>query len=103
MDRLSRLNHQGVIAITSAIDFYEAASLVDHVLFRGENPGLCICDGITDVRNFGAIARSAEVFGIHGLIIGQKIVLQLILNLLKHLQERYFLCQFAEKKIYCIP
>ncbi|MBK9722286.1 MAG: 23S rRNA (guanosine(2251)-2'-O)-methyltransferase RlmB [Saprospiraceae bacterium] len=72
LDRLSRLNHQGVIAITSAIDFYEAASLVDHVLFRGENPGLCICDGITDVRNFGAIARSAEIFGIHGLIIGQK-------------------------------
>lgn len=72
LDSLSRFNHQGVIGMTSAIDFYETASLVDHILYRGHNPCLCICDGITDVRNFGAIARSAEVFGVHGLIIGQK-------------------------------
>ncbi len=72
LDKLSRLNHQGVIGITSAIDFYQASALIDHVFHRGENPCICVCDGITDVRNFGAIARSAEIFGIHGLVIGQK-------------------------------
>jgi 23S rRNA (guanosine2251-2'-O)-methyltransferase len=72
LDKLTKSNHQGVIAMTSAIDFYQTASLVDHIFSKGQNPCLCICDGITDVRNFGAIGRSAEVFGIHGLIIGQK-------------------------------
>ena len=72
LDKLSRGNHQGVIAFTAAIDFYQTATLVDHLFSKGQNPCLCICDGITDVRNFGAIGRSAEIFGIHGLIIGQK-------------------------------
>lgn len=72
LDKLTRLNHQGVIGLSSAIDFYQASTLVDHVFSQGHNPCLCICDGITDVRNFGAIGRSAEIFGIHGLVIGQK-------------------------------
>ncbi len=72
LDRLSKSNHQGVIGITSVIEFYQAAVLIDHIFHRGDNPCLGICDGITDVRNFGAIARSAEIFGVHGLIIGQK-------------------------------
>ena len=72
LDKLSKQNHQGVIAFTSAIDFYQTSSVVDHVFSKGLNPCLCICDGITDVRNFGAIGRSAEIFGIHGLVIGQK-------------------------------
>lgn len=72
LDKLSRGNHQGVIAFTSAIDFYQATTVVDHIFSKGLNPCLCICDGITDVRNFGAIGRSAEIFGIHGLVIGQK-------------------------------
>lgn len=72
LDKLSRQNHQGVIAFTSAIEFYKSAAVVDHVFSKGQNPCLCICDGVTDVRNFGAIGRSAEVFGIHGLVIGEK-------------------------------
>jgi 23S rRNA (guanosine2251-2'-O)-methyltransferase len=72
MDKLSRQNHQGVIAFTSAIPFYQAVTVVDHIFNQGKNPCLCVCDGITDVRNFGAIGRSAEVFGIHGLVIGEK-------------------------------
>jgi 23S rRNA (guanosine2251-2'-O)-methyltransferase len=72
LDKLSKQNHQGVIAFTSAIDFYQTSAVVDHMFSKGLNPCLCMCDGITDVRNFGAIGRSAEIFGIHGLIIGQK-------------------------------
>ncbi len=72
LDRLHKGNHQGVIALHSAIPFYQSQTLVDNILFHGKNPALCICDGITDVRNFGAIARSAEVFGLHGIIIPQK-------------------------------
>lgn len=72
LDRLSRSNHQGVIGLNSAIPFYQSQNLVDNILFHGKNPALCVCDGITDVRNFGAIARSAEIFGLHGIVIPQK-------------------------------
>lgn len=72
LDRLSRQNHQGVIALVAPIHFHEVQNLIDGLFFQGLDPAIAICDGITDVRNFGAIARSAEVFGIHGLVIGEK-------------------------------
>lgn len=72
LDRLSRQNHQGIIALVSPIHFNDVQNLVDGLFFQGIDPALAICDGITDVRNFGAIARSAEVFGMHGLVIGEK-------------------------------
>lgn len=72
LDKLSRQNHQGVIAFTNPIPFHQLDNLVDGLFMSGQDPALLICDGITDVRNFGAMARSAEVFGINGIIIGQK-------------------------------
>ncbi len=72
LDRITRLQHQGVIGLTAPVDFRDLGNLVDGLFFNGLSPALAICDGITDVRNFGAIARSAEIFGMHGLVIGQK-------------------------------
>ncbi|MBK9108944.1 MAG: 23S rRNA (guanosine(2251)-2'-O)-methyltransferase RlmB [Saprospiraceae bacterium] len=72
LDHLSRQNHQGVIAFTNPIPFHQLHNLVDGLFMNGQDPALLICDGITDVRNFGAMARSAEVFGLNGIIIGQK-------------------------------
>ncbi|MEP7197170.1 MAG: 23S rRNA (guanosine(2251)-2'-O)-methyltransferase RlmB [Saprospiraceae bacterium] len=72
LDKLSRLQHQGVLAHISPIAFYKTADLVDMVYSQGKTPCLALLDGITDVRNFGAIARSAEVFGVHGIVIGQR-------------------------------
>ncbi|MBK8956311.1 MAG: 23S rRNA (guanosine(2251)-2'-O)-methyltransferase RlmB [Saprospiraceae bacterium] len=72
LDHLSRQNHQGVIALINPVTYHLVSNLVDGLFMNGIDPALVICDGITDVRNFGAIARSAEVFGIHGIVIGQK-------------------------------
>ncbi len=72
LDRISKLQHQGVIGLTTPVDFRDLGNLVDGLFFNGVSPALAVCDGITDVRNFGAIARSAEIFGIHGIVIGQK-------------------------------
>lgn len=66
------LNHQGVAALISIIDYYELQELVDSVLDSGELPFFIILDGITDVRNFGAIARTAYGLGAHGIIIPNK-------------------------------
>ena len=60
LNRLTRGNHQGVVAQTAAIEYVELAD--------DETPLIVLFDGVTDVRNFGAIARSAECAGAHGLI-----------------------------------
>lgn len=62
-------NHQGVIGFLSIIEYYSIDDILHHIYAKGETPLLLILDGITDVGNFGAIARSAECFGAHGLII----------------------------------
>ncbi len=71
LDRLVRGNHQGVIARTAAIDYMELTDLLSAIP-EGQAPLLVLCDGVTDVRNFGAIARSAECAGAHGLIVPMK-------------------------------
>jgi 23S rRNA (guanosine2251-2'-O)-methyltransferase len=72
LDKLYKSGHQGVLGLINPIDFISLNDLVDFIFSEGKNPGLLILDQITDVRNFGAIARSAEIFGIHGIIIGKK-------------------------------
>ncbi|MDQ3141805.1 MAG: 23S rRNA (guanosine(2251)-2'-O)-methyltransferase RlmB [Bacteroidota bacterium] len=72
LDKMVGPNHQGVAALINPIQFIKIEDLVDKIFLEGHNPALLILDQITDVRNFGAIARSAEVFGLHGIIITQK-------------------------------
>lgn len=62
-------NHQGVIAFTAEIEFQKIENILPMIIERGETPLLMILDGITDVRNFGAIARTAFACGVHALII----------------------------------
>lgn len=69
MNRISRKNHQGVIGISSPIDYVSLDQLIPLIYEKGEAPFLLILDEITDVRNFGAIARTAEAMGVHGVII----------------------------------
>lgn len=69
LNRLSGKNHQGVIALVSPVSFQKAADLVPLIFEKGEAPLLMILDRITDVRNFGAIARSAACMGAHALVI----------------------------------
>lgn len=70
--RLSTKNHQGVISILSSIAYASLDHLIDKAFSEGREPFLLILDRITDVRNFGAIVRSAECAGIDGIVIADK-------------------------------
>lgn len=72
LNRMTRKNHQGVIAVISPITYQRLEDVVPALYERGEVPLLLILDGITDVRNFGAIARTAECVGAHALIVPKK-------------------------------
>ncbi|MEZ5057797.1 MAG: 23S rRNA (guanosine(2251)-2'-O)-methyltransferase RlmB [Saprospiraceae bacterium] len=69
---LVRGNHQGVVAFISPITFSRVEDVVPFLFEKGVNPAIAVLDGITDVRNFGAIARSAEVMGFHAIVIPTK-------------------------------
>ncbi|MBR1716237.1 MAG: 23S rRNA (guanosine(2251)-2'-O)-methyltransferase RlmB [Paludibacteraceae bacterium] len=65
-------NHQGVIAFLSPIEFYPLENFVASLYDEGKNPLLMMLDGVTDVRNFGAIARTCVCAGVDALIIGTR-------------------------------
>ena len=71
LNRLTRGNHQGVVAQIAAIEYVALQDILDRVP-DDETPLIVVFDGVTDVRNFGAIARSAECAGAHGLIVPLK-------------------------------
>ncbi len=68
LDRLSKKNHQGVIARIAPIKFYTIDNFSE-VLEKSNNPFVLILDQINDIRNFGAIIRTAEISGVDGIII----------------------------------
>lgn len=72
LDKTTGKNHQGVIAMVSPIEFQHIEWLIPSIYESGETPLLLILDRITDVRNFGAICRSAECAGVHAIIIPTK-------------------------------
>lgn len=72
LNRMTRKNHQGVIAIISPITYQRVEDIVPAIYERGEVPLLLLLDGITDVRNLGAIARTAECAGVHALVVPKK-------------------------------
>ncbi len=67
LNKLVRGNHQGVVAQITEIEYVEVQDILDRVP-EDETPLIVVFDGVTDVRNFGGIARSAECAGAHGLI-----------------------------------
>jgi 23S rRNA (guanosine2251-2'-O)-methyltransferase len=72
LDSLTEGNHQGVIAMVPPITYQEIEPLVDKWLEEGKKPSVLVLDRITDVRNFGAIIRSAECMGIDAVLIPSK-------------------------------
>ena len=71
--RYTRENHQGVVALLSQLpQYFELATLLPAIFERGEVPLLLVLDGVTDVRNFGGIARTAAGAGAHAILIAQK-------------------------------
>ena len=71
LNRMTKLNHQGVVATVSPIVYADVEEILSGVP-EGEAGLIVLLDSITDVRNFGAIARSAECVGAHGLITSLK-------------------------------
>ena len=72
LNRLTRKNHQGVVAQISPVPYHELSPIILNLFEKGEAPLVLILDRLTDVRNFGAIARTAECHGVHAIVIPQK-------------------------------
>ena len=72
LKKFSAKNHQGVICILSSVTYASLDNIIDRAYSDGREPFLLLLDRITDVRNFGAIARTAECAGVDGIVIGEK-------------------------------
>ena len=72
INRITRKNHQGVIAFLSAVTYYKLDDVVPVFYEEGLNPFVVVLDGITDVRNFGAIARTCDCAGVNAIVIPEK-------------------------------
>lgn len=72
INRLTKKKHQGVFAFISPIDLHNIEDVIPSLYEEGKNPLLLVLDRITDVRNFGAIARSAECAGVDAIIIPEQ-------------------------------
>lgn len=72
LNKLTQKNHQGAIAQIAPISFYELEQLVTEVLESEKTPLFLLLDQLSDVRNFGAIIRTAECTGVSGIIIQKK-------------------------------
>jgi 23S rRNA (guanosine2251-2'-O)-methyltransferase len=69
IQRITRNNHQDVVCFISAVSYAALSNVLPSVYEKGETPLILILDRITDVRNFGAIARTAECAGVHAIVI----------------------------------
>ncbi|MDE6266437.1 MAG: 23S rRNA (guanosine(2251)-2'-O)-methyltransferase RlmB [Muribaculaceae bacterium] len=72
INRITRKNHQGVVAMLSAITYHKLEHLVPELYEEGVLPFIVVLDGITDVRNFGAIARTCECAGVNAIVIPER-------------------------------
>ena len=69
LHRFTNSNHQGVVAIAGLITYQPLQEIISQIVDQGKSPLLLLLDGITDTRNLGAIARSAQCFGVDAIII----------------------------------
>jgi 23S rRNA (guanosine2251-2'-O)-methyltransferase len=72
LNRITPKNHQGVIAFISPIIYQKIENIIPEIFEKGEVPLVLVLDSITDVRNMGAIARTAECAGVHAIVIPAK-------------------------------
>lgn len=72
LNSFTKANHQGIVAIAALVLYTDLQQVIDHAVDKGEAPLFIMLDGVTDVRNIGAIARTAVCCGAHGIIIPDK-------------------------------
>ena len=64
--------HQGVVAVLAEVNYASVEDILENARNKGESPFIVICDGISDPHNLGAVIRSAECAGAHGIIIPKR-------------------------------
>ncbi len=72
LNRLTPKNHQGVVAFISPISYQKIEDIIPMIYENGEVPLVLVLDGITDVRNLGAISRTAACSGVHAIVVPSK-------------------------------
>jgi len=72
LDRTTRKNHQGIICFISAIQYFDLDGIISDCFSSGKSPLLLVLDGITDIRNLGAISRTAECAGVNAIVVPKK-------------------------------
>lgn len=72
INRITRKNHQGVLAVLSSVTYSNISNVIPEIYENGRMPFLVALDGITDVRNFGAIARTCECAGVDAVVIPER-------------------------------
>ncbi len=72
LQRITRKNHQGVIAYISQISYHPVENVLPSIYEKGETPFIVVLDRITDVRNMGAVARTALCAGVHALVVPER-------------------------------
>jgi 23S rRNA (guanosine2251-2'-O)-methyltransferase len=81
--RITRNNHQDVICYISSVSYARLSDVLQSVFEDGQTPLILLLDRITDVRNFGAIARTAECAGVHAIVIPYKGAAQVTADAIK--------------------
>lgn len=109
LNRITRKNHQGVVAQMSAISYASLDHVIENCFASGVSPLILVLDRITDVRNFGAIARTAECAGVHAIVIPEKGSAQINADAIKtsvgalnflpivRVKNLFFLCRDLQK------
>ena len=72
INRITRKNHQGVVAFISAVTYHKLENIIPSLYEEGKIPFIVVLDGVTDVRNFGAIARTCECAGADAIVIPER-------------------------------
>lgn len=72
LNGMTKANHQGILAFVARVQYMDLQQVIDHVVSNGDLPLFLMLDGVTDVRNIGAIARSAVCCGAQAIIIPDK-------------------------------
>jgi 23S rRNA (guanosine2251-2'-O)-methyltransferase len=69
LNSITQKNHQGIIAFISEVEYQRIEQIIPFLFEKGETPFILVLDHITDVRNFGSIARTADCAGVHAIVI----------------------------------
>ena len=95
LNRITKKNHQGVVAFISPVTYQLTEQLVPFLFEEGKNPFFIMLDGVTDVRNFGAIARTCECAGVDALIIPNRDSVSVNADAIRPQPERCISCLYA--------